>query len=69
VITPSFSELLHKVTTHKLVISFCRLLEGLPYDGNEEFHGDCSHNYRVAKEEDPRGNLRATSHWIIFKNI
>ena len=53
-ITPRFSELLYKFTTHKLVISLSCLLEGLPYDGDEELHRDCSHDDRVGEEKDPR---------------
>ena len=65
-ITPCFSKLLHKVAIHKLIISLSRLLEGLPYDGNEQLHGYCSHNDRVREEEDFGGKFRTTPDWLIY---
>ena len=66
-ITPCFSKLLHKVAIHKLIISLSRLLEGLPYDGNEQLHRDLSHYDRVGEEEDFGGHFRTTPHWLFYK--
>ena len=65
-LTPCFSKLLHKITTHKLVISLSRLLEGLPYDGDEQLHRDCAHNNWVGEKEDSRGHFWAAAHWVIY---
>jgi hypothetical protein len=62
---PSFSKLLHQVTIHKLVISLSSLLEGLPYDGNEELHGDRAHYNRIGKEEDFGGKFGTAAQRLI----
>lgn len=62
---PSFSKLLHQVTIHKLVISLSSLLEGLPYDGNEELHGDRAHDNRVGEEEDFGGKFGTAAQRLI----
>jgi hypothetical protein len=63
--TPGFSELLHKITIHKLVISLSSLLERLPYDGDEELHGDCAHDDRVGEKEEFGGEFGTTAQSLI----
>ena len=62
--TPNFPEFSNKVTIHKLVIYFGRLLEDLPYDSYEQFNRNWSHRNWIRKEKDSCIQFRATPNRI-----